>query len=92
MRKRSTRPKGPIHSHAQLDLVIRNTCANVAIVLTKVHNMQLELQESRKELRELQDNYKAALQLILKLIEDPESRHHASAVVRDHFNTRPEKS
>jgi hypothetical protein len=32
------------------------------------------------------------LQLILKLIEDPESRHHASAVVRDHFNTRPEKS
>lgn len=39
--------------NAPLDIVIRNTCANVAITQIKVHNLQIEVQELRKELRAL---------------------------------------
>lgn len=87
----NTRPAGPIHSHAQLDAVIRNTCANVAIVLTKVHNLQVEVGELRKEIVEVEDRYKQALQLILKLAANPEERHHMEAVLRDYFYNRPER-
>lgn len=79
---------GPIHQKAKLDIVIRNTCANVSIVLTKVHNLQVEVSQLRAELCNTQTTLHTATQVLLRLIADPDVKEHAEAVIRDHFNQR----
>lgn len=67
---------GPLHEKAQLDVVIRNTCANVAIILTRVHNLQVELNELREEHKKLRA-------VVCTLLSDPQAREDALAVLKD---------
>lgn len=63
------------HPNTPLDIIIRNTCANVAILLTKVHNLQVEVQELRTEQAKLRS-------VVLTLLADPQAREDALAVLR----------
>lgn len=71
-----THPDGPIHAKAPLDIVIRNTCANVAIILVRTQNLQVEIQELRKETKALRS-------VVLALLGDPQAQHELEAMARE---------
>jgi hypothetical protein len=58
-----------------LDVIIRNTCANVAILLTKTHNLQVEVSQLRAEQAKLRS-------VVLTLLADPQAREDALAVLK----------
>lgn len=72
---------GAARPEAPLDIQIRNTTANIAVILIKLHNIQVDLSAMRKENKELREQ-------IVRLLYDPETRLHAEAAELDvKFNT-----
>jgi hypothetical protein len=73
---------GAASPNAPLDVQIRNTTANVAIALIKIHNIQVEVQELRAEFRLMTEQIK-------RLLHDPQSRNFDEAARLDAVNSVP---
>ena len=68
--------------NAPLDDQIRNTTANTAIILAKVHNLQVDVASLKAEFRELSEQIK-------RLLHDPQSRQHEEAQRIDAISSVP---
>lgn len=75
-----------------LDLVIRQTSEKATVAIAMVHNLQVEVGFLRDELGKAITALRTSNELMLRFIQEPESLHHAQAVVRDYFTHRPEKT
>lgn len=64
----------------RIDFVIRQTGEKVTALFYKVHNLQIELAKTNECLRQTSE-------LMLRILDDPESRQYAEAVLKDYkFN------
>lgn len=72
----ATNPTGPACPSIPLDIVIRKTCENVAQLVIRVHNQNVEIQSLRNEIRQ-------CVALIVQLVDSSEAREHAKAVMKD---------
>lgn len=61
---------------APLDDQIRNTTANVAVLLVKVHNLQCDMQSLTKK-------FDILAQQIIRLLHDPQAVNHDTAQQKD---------
>ena len=72
------------------DLLLRQIGEKVTVAIIKLHNVQVELGELRRENAELRHELRRVVETMRVLCEDPEARHHAEAIMRDYFANRPE--
>lgn len=94
------RPKG--YSPRETKLEALDLLTQTSIKLDKLHSLcsliqneyeklNTEVGRLRKENTEFCRELKKAVSLIFRLVDDPESQHHAKAVMNDHFFNRPER-
>lgn len=65
-----------------LDLVIRNTCASVAIVLVRVHNLQVEVAALGKQIQELRSENSRVLDALRAVLDVPKTDERLQEALR----------
>lgn len=74
-------PRPHVYSK-ELDLIIRQSYEKLTALFIKVHNLQIEVSELRKEQRKTRA-------VLLAFLRDPQNLHEAEAVVREYMEQNP---